>query len=77
MLLAETPAEVDRSCPVETARAGVPKVPDCGLDDICDEPGGLLFTSIPAPAATSAVALSLPLARLAAPMSAPQHSALQ
>ena len=76
MQLAEIPAVVDRRRPVETARAGVPEVPDCGLDDICDEPGNLLFTSIPAPAATSAVVLPLPLARLAVPVSAPQHSGL-
>ena len=68
---------VDRRRPVETARAEVPEVPDCGLDDICDEPGDLLLANIPAPAATSAVALPLPLARLAVPTSAPQHSALK
>ena len=72
---------VDRSRPVETARAGVPEVAECGRDVIRERPGDPLIIpfllNIPTPAPASAVALPLPLARLAVSESATQHSALQ
>lgn len=70
LLLEEVPAVVDRSRPVETARAGVPEVAECGRDPTIPL---LLVSPVPA----SAVALPLPLARPAKSVSAPQHSALR
>lgn len=72
LLLEEVPAVVDRSLPVETARAGVPEVAECGRD-----PTIPLLLIIPPPASAVALPLLLPLARLAVSVYAPQHSALR
>ena len=73
-LLEEVPAVVDLSRPVETARAGVPEVAECGRDPAIPL---LLIIPVPASAVALPLLLPLPLARLPVSMSAPQHSALR